>query len=201
MRGRAWRAVWAVTWLMGSLVSAAGRVDAAVSGAADGTYTVTITLIEVSKDGGTTYATLFSGSEAVNIASANAGATVAGLASAVDLEAGTYDTVRVTLGASLLLKGYVNFGTTTIYTNNDADGFDNNAGGGADRTDNGGTAYAVSTFTIPLANRTQLFTGLSLPVSRAAPRTCILTFNTSGVLTQSGGTPSVGAPSVSFSSR
>ena len=96
---------------------------------------------------------------------ANAGATVAGLASGVDLEAGTYDTVRVTLGSTLLLKGYVNFGTTTIYTNNDADGFGDNSGGGADRTDNGSTAYAVSTFTIPLTSRTQTFTGLSLPVS------------------------------------
>ena len=200
MRTTAWRVGWVVVGLVGWLLGAATWAEAA-SGAADGTYTVTITLIEVSKDGGATYTTLFSGSQAVNIASASAGATVAGLASSVALEPGTYDTVRVTLDSTLLLKGYVNFGATTIYTNNDADGFDNNSGGGADRTDNGPTAYAVSTFTIPAVDRTQTLTGLSLPVSPASPRTCIVTFNTAGVITQSGGTPSVGAPSVSISSR
>ena len=200
MRIAAWRAGWVVVGLVGWLLGAATWAEAA-SGAADGTYTVTMTLIEVSKDGGATYTTLFSGSQAVNIASASAGATVAGLASGVTLEPGTYNTVRVTLGSTLLLKGYVNFGTTTIYTNNDADGFDNNSGSGADRTDNGPTAYAVSTFTIPAADRTQTLTGLSLPVSPAGTKTCIVTFNTAGVLTQSGGTPSVGAPSVSISSR
>ena len=200
MRTTAWRVGWVVVGLVGWLLGAATRAEAA-SGAADGTYTVTITLIEVSKDGGATYTTLFSGSQAVNIASASAGATVAGLASSVALEPGTYNTVRVTLGASLLLKGYVNFGTTTIYTNNDADGFDNNSGGGADRTDNGSTAYAVSTFTIPTVNRTQTLTGLSLSVSPASPRTCTVVFNTASVITQSGGTPSVGAPSVSISSH
>ena len=200
MRITAWRAGWIVVGLVGWLLGAATWTEAA-SGAADGTYTVTITLIEVSKDGGATYTTLFSGSQAVNIASASASATVAGLADRVALEPGTYDTVRVTLDSTLLLKGYVNFGTTTIYTNNDADGFDNNSGGGADRTDNGPTTYAVSTFTISTVNRTQTFTGLSLLVSPASPRTCIVTFNTAGVITQSGGTPSVGAPSVSISSR
>ena len=200
MRFTAWRAGWVVVGLVSWLLGVATWAEAA-SGAADGTYTVTMTLIEVSKDAGATYTTLFSGSQAVNIASASASATVAGLASGVALEPGTYDTVRVTLNSTLLLKGYVNFGATTIYTNNDADGFDNNSGGGADRTDNGPTAYAVSTFTISAADRTQTFTGLSLPVSPGSSRTCIVNFNTAGVLTQSGGTPSVGAPSVSISSR
>ena len=197
MRITAWRAGWVVVGLVGWLLGAATWAEAA-SGAADGTYTVTITLIEVSKDGGATYTTLFSGSQAVNIASASAGAAVAGLASGVALGPGTYDTVRVTLGSTLLLKGYVNFGTTTIYTNNDADGFGNNAGGGANAP---GGDYAVSTFTISAADRTQTFTGLSLPVSPAGTKTCIVTFNTAGILTQSGGTPSVTAPSVSISSR
>lgn len=192
--------VWIAVGLAGWLLGAATLAEAA-SGGADGTYTVTMTLIEVSQNGGASYTTLFSGSQVVNIASANAGATVAGLADSVELPEGTYDTVRVTLGSSLLLKGYVNFGTTTIYTNNDADGFDNNAGGGANRTDNGPTAYAVSTFTIPVADRIQTITGLSLPVAKDKPRTCIVTFNTASVLTQSGGTPSVGAPSVTISSR
>lgn len=197
MRITAWRAAWTAVGLAGWLLGIAGWTEAA-SGDADGTYTVTITLIEVSKNGGTTYTTLFSGSQAVNIASASAGAAVAGLASGVDLEAGTYDTVRTTLASTLLLKGFVNNGTTTIYTNNDADGFTNNSGGGANSP---GTDYAISTFTIPEANRTQTITGLSLSVSRQAPRTCIVTFDTAGVITQSGGTPSVGAPSVTISSR
>lgn len=197
MRVTAWPAAWAVVGLAGWLLGLASWAEAA-SGDADGTYTVTMTQIEVSKDGGATYTTLFSGSQAVNIASADAGATVAGLASGMDLDAGTYNTVRVTLGSSLLLKGYVNFGTTTIFTNNDADGFGDNSGGGADTP---GSGYAVSTFTIPQVNRTQTIAGLSLPVSRENPRTCIVKFNTAGVITQSGGTPSVGAPSVSITSR
>lgn len=197
MRVMTWASAWAAVGLAGWLLGAAHWAEAA-SGDADGTYTVTITLIEVSTDGGATYTTLFSGSQAVNIASADAGATVAGLASGVDLAAGTYDTVRVILGESLLLKGYVNNGTTTIYTNNDADGFGNNGGGGADTP---GSDYAASTFTIPQASRTQTFTGLSLPVSKENPRTVVVSFNTAGVITQAGGIPSVGAPSVTISSR
>ena len=183
-----------VAW---GLMGIAGGVEA-VSGDADGTYTITITTIEVSKDGGANYTTLFSGSQLVNIASAAAGAAVSGLVSHAGLEEGTYNTVRVTIGATLQLKGFVNFGTTTIYTNNDADGFGDNGGGGANSP---GSDYAASTFTIPVASRTQTFTGLSLPVDSDNPRTCVVSFDTAGVITQSGGTPSVGSPSVSITSR
>jgi hypothetical protein len=56
----------------------------AASGDADGTYTVTITKLELSTDG-TTFVTVFEGSQAINIASANAGAVAAGLVSGVTL--------------------------------------------------------------------------------------------------------------------
>ena len=165
----------------------------AASGNADGTYTVTITKTEMSTNG-TTFVTLFEGSQAVNIASASAGATVAGLASGVKPPDGTYTTIRTTLGANLLLKGYVNNGGTTIFTNGGTDGAGFTTNSAA--ADAPGSTYAVSTFTIPVANRTATTTGVSIVMQGDAARTVTIKFDTSGVLTQSGGVPSVGAPTV-----
>lgn len=170
---------------------------------ADGTYTVTITRIELSKDSGASYTTVFSGSQAVNIASANAGAAVAGLVSGVELDPGSYDRSRVTLGATLLAKGYVNSGGNTFYTDGGTE-----TGAGESTTQiagqNNTTAadYTASTYTIPVADRTQVVTFSSpVSVSKDDPRTVIVTFNTAGVLSLSGTAVVPGAPSVSVSSR
>ncbi len=186
----------ALLWLMCS----AGRAEAA-SGDADGTYTVTVTQVEVSKDGGATYTTVFSGSQSINIAAVNAGAVAAGLVSGATMQAGTYDSVRVTIGSTLSMKGFVNNtgAGTTLYTDGgaDADAFTGVAG--LNNTTAGD--YGISTFTIPAANRTNTTSGLSIAIEPGGAPTVTVTFNTSGVLTQSGGVPSVGPPSVTISSR
>ena len=171
----------------------AGQAEAA-SGNADGTYTVTITKDEVSKDSGTTYATIFSGSQDINIASVNAGAVAAGLANGVTIDSGTYDRVRVTIGASLLVKGYVNNGATTIYT--DGSTFSTNTGA----ADTPGGTYAISTFTIPADSRVNVNT-TSIDIQPGKSPTVGVTFDTSGVITQTGGFPSIGAPTVTVSSQ
>ena len=178
-----------VVWL----ALGAARVEAA-SGNADGTYTVTVTMVEVSKDSGTTYTTVFNGSQSINIASVSAGAVAAGLVSGVTMDAGTYDRIRVTIGGTLQLKGYVNNGATTIFT--DGSTFSTN-GAAADTP--GGT-YAVSSFAIPADSRTSTQT-VSIPVQPGGAPTVSVAFDTSSVLTQSGGTPSVGAPIVTVTSQ
>jgi len=176
------------------LVLGAVGVQAA-STDADGTYTVTVTKVEVSKDGGTTYTTLFDGSQAINIAAVDAGAVAAGLASGAALEAGIYNTVRVTIGATLLAKGYVNSGGDTVYTN--GSGSATNSGA----TSTPGAGYAASTYTIPEANRIETTTGLSIPVELGKGPTVTVKFDTSGVLSQISGTIIPGEPSVTISSR
>lgn len=170
----------------------------AASGDADGTYTVTITQVEISSDNGATYATIFSGSQLINIAAANAGAVAASLGAGAKPTPGTYNRVRVTLGANLLLKGYVNNGATTIYTNGatDSAGFTTNAAA----ANTPGSTYATSTFTIPAASRTATLTTSFVIAGSGASRKVRVAFDTSGVITQAGGIPSVGAPSVSVTS-
>lgn len=184
----------AVTAAFAFLLAARG-VDAA-SGDADGTYTVTVTKVEASKDGGTTYTTIFEGSQAINIASVNAGAVAAGLASGVTLDVGTYNVVRVTIGDTLVAKGYVNDGGHTYYTDNSADG--------SGRNDNvlntPGGDYTTSSYTIPQANRTNTTTGLSIQVQAGVSPTVRVSFDTSGVLSVTGGAIVPGAPAVSITS-
>lgn len=193
MRGLIWLILLA-TALWG-LVGITSPVEAA-TGDADGIYTVTMLKVEVSKNSGSTYTAIFNGSSNVNIAAAGAGSRVAGLASGAALEPGTYDRVRVTLGANLLLKGFVNDGTTTFYTNNDSDGFGLNL----NAANTPGTDYATSTFTIPSGSRLQTFTtSITMSEGGVSP-TIRISFDTSGVLTVSGNTPAVGAPTVSITS-
>ncbi|MBI3324887.1 MAG: hypothetical protein HYZ92_06365 [Candidatus Omnitrophica bacterium] len=186
-----WWCRWGVVIVL--LVCGLEGLAQAASGDAAGTYTVTVTKVEISKDGGSTYTTLFSGSSDINIASVNAGAAAAGLVGGVILAPGTYDTIRVTIGGSLQLKGYVNNGSTTIYTNGGTDtgAFSTNTAA----ANTPGSDYATSTFTIPAGSRTST-SSVSIPVSPGASPTVRVTFDTSGVITQSGGIPSVGAPSV-----
>ena len=187
-----------VGWNLLTLMGGVGSAEAA-SGDAAGTYTVTITKTEVSKDGGLTYTTVFSGSTAVNIASASAGAAVAGLANGTALVPGTYTSVRTTIGATMQIKGYLNIAGSTWYTNGGADtaGFSVNTG----VTNTPGTDYAISSFAIPVANRTSTQTGFSIVVATGGSAPTIrVAFDTSGVITNSGGTPTVGAPSVTITS-
>ena len=185
-RCRVWcLALVAVCWAVGP------RGVEAASSDADGTYTVTITKVEVSKDSGATYVTVFSGSQAINIASVNAGAVAASLVSGVVLDAGTYNRVRVTLGANLQVKGFRNTGSgTTDYTNGTT--FNTVAG-----NDPGGD-YAVSTFTINPADRLQVLTiSPSVVIQPGGSPNVTVTFNTSGVIAAS---YTITAPSVSVAS-
>jgi hypothetical protein len=198
---REWRTrALSLSWglAMGVLV-AAGEVWA-VSGDADGTYTVTITKIELSKNGGASFTTVFEGSQAVNLRAVNAGAVAAGLVSGVTLEEGTYDTVRTTIGQNLLLKGYVNNAGagTSIYTDGGTDGAAFTTLAGLDNTT--AADYSIATFTIPTASRTQSF-GVSIPVQTGVAHTVTVKFDTAGVITQAGGIPTVGAPSVTVTSN
>ena len=182
----------------------AGRAEAA-SGDADGTYTVTVTKVEMSKNGGATYMTIFEGSQSINIAAANAGAVAAGLASGVTLEPGTYDTVRTTIGATMQFKGFVNNdnGTDTLYTDGGTED-----GLGASTSNNAGVLntpaadYAASTYTIPVAFRTDTRTGLSIKVEAGASKVVDIAFDTTGTGSES--SPNViipGDPTVTITSR
>lgn len=169
--------------LMVAMSIVAPRWAEAASGDADGTYTVSVTKVELSKDSGATYITVFSGSQEINIASANAGAVAAGLASGVSCEAGTYDRIRVTLGSTLLVKGFVTDGPTTYYTNGITFGVDV-------------SAYATSTFTI--SNPVQVYT-VAPPIAvqpGSSPKVTV-SFNTSGVIVAG---PSINPPSVTIAS-
>jgi len=170
----------------------------AASGDADGTYTVTITKVETSQDGGTTYQTIFSGSQDINIASVSAGAVAAGLASGAALDVGTYNTVRVTIGDTLRAKGYVNNAGNTVFTNGGTDGSASSTNGGVLNTP--GSAYAISTYTIPAANRTNTTSGLSMVVQVGKSPAVTVKFDTSGVLSVIGGGVVPGAPLVTITS-
>ncbi len=180
------------------MVIGVGGAEAA-SGDADGTYTVTVTKIEMSRDGGTTFATVFSGSTEINIASVTAGATAAGLVSGAALAPGTYTVVRTTIGSTLQIRGYLNIAGSTWYTNGGTDGGAFTVNAGVINTP--GAGYAISIFTIPAANRTSSQTGLSMVVtSGGAASTARIAFDTSGVITNSGGAPTIGAPGVTITS-
>ncbi|MBI3333442.1 MAG: hypothetical protein HYZ93_05075 [Candidatus Omnitrophica bacterium] len=172
-------------------------VSLAGSGDADGTYTVTVTKVELSTDG-SNFITAFSGSSAINIASATAGAQAAGLVSGAAIPPGNYSTIRVTLGSTLLIKGFITISGNANYTNGgtDSNGFAVNIGDANPPS----SGYTISTFTIPAANRVNTFTPPSFTVKEgSAATTCSITFNTAGVITNSGGTPTIGPPDVSVS--
>jgi hypothetical protein len=178
---------------------------AAASGDADGTYTVTVTKVEMSKDGGTTYTTVFQGSQAINIASANAGAVAASLVSGVTLEPGVYNTVRTTLDGTMQFRGYVNNdnGTDTLYTDGGTEtGSGESTSNNAGALNTPGSGYAASTYTIPVANRVGTDTGLSLVVEAGRSMVVDIAFDTAGTASESA--PNViipGAPTITITSR
>ena len=193
-----------VGWLLVGLLLGARCTDAA-SGDADGTYTVTVTKVEISKDSGTTYTTLFSGSQAINIAAANAGAVAAGLASGVTLEPGTYDTIRTTIGSTMQFKGYVNNnnGLDTLFTDGGTEtGAGESTSNNAGVLNTPGATYAASPYTIPEANRTETDTGLSLKVEAAKAMIVDVAFDTTGTATENApDTVIPGDPTITITSR
>lgn len=180
------------------------RPSEAASGDADGTYTVTVTKVELSKDG-TTFTTIFEGSQSINIASANAGAVAAGLANGVVLEPGTYTACRTTIGATMQFKGYVNNdnGTDTLYTDGGTEtGSGESTSNNAGLLNTPGADYATSTYTIPPANRTETDTGLSLTVETGKSLVVDIAFDTTGTATESAPNTIIpGDPTVTITSR
>ena len=189
--------------IMGLFV-VASRTEAA-SGDADGTYTVTLTKVEISKDSGITYTTLFEGSQAINIAAADAGAVAAGLASGVTLAPGTYDTVRVTLDPTMQLKAYVNNDDDdeTLYTDGGTeDGSGASTSNNEEELDTPGEDYAASTYTIPEADRIDTKAGLSIKVEAGTSTVVDVAFDTAGTASESVDEVIIpGAPTVTITSR
>jgi hypothetical protein len=176
---------------------------AAAAGAATGdgggqVYKITITTIEMSSDSGSTYQTVFSGSQEIDIAAANAGAVAASLVSGVTLPAATYNRVRVTIGGTLNAKGYVNISGLTYYTDGGTDAGAFTAVAGNDNPPSSG--FTESAFTIPVANRTSI-DAVSIVVTSTSSSTVQVAFNTAGTFVNSGGLPSVGAPTVTITTR
>lgn len=185
-----------------ALFALASRTEAG-SGDADGTYTVTLTKVEISKNSGATYTTLFEGSQAINIAAANAGAVAAGLVSGATLEPGTYDVVRVTLSPTMQLKGYVIDGADTLYTDGGTETGSvestSKRVGASTPPDSG---YAASTYTIPEINRVDTKTGLSLNVEPGKAMIVDIAFDTTGTVSETGpDSISPGDPIVTITSR
>lgn len=190
-----WRGVVPVWWVI-LFVACWSEPGFAASTDADGTYTVTVTKVEASLDGGTTYTTLFSGSQLINIASVTAGATAAGLVNGVDFPVGTCNRVRVTIGDTLLAKGWVNSGGSTFYTSGGVNGTSTIAG-----NDNTGAVsnYTASTYTIPEANRVSVKT-VSIPIVKGTATSIQVKFDTSGVLSYNGVVVIPGEPLVTIGS-
>jgi len=119
----------------------------------------------------------------------------------VTLKNGLYDCVRATVGGTLLFQGYVNNpgAVTTIYTDGDSD---DDAFTGTAGLDSPGGDYAVSTFAIDADQRTQVTCGLNIKIAGGeSPPTVVVNIDANAVLTQSGGTPSLGSPNIVCSSR
>lgn len=196
----AFRCRWRLlAWSLGWLVCASQAAEAAGGSGGGQVYKVTITTIEISTDGGSTYTTLFSGSQEIDIAGVDAGAVAAGLVSGADLPDGTYNTVRATVARTIKVKGYRNIGGTTYYTNGQSD---SNAFSTRSGTDNPPTdsTFAESTFDIG-GPASETKTGLAIVMSQESSPIVTVKFNTAGVVTESGGLPSIGAPTVDISVR
>jgi hypothetical protein len=173
----------------------AAPASAATGSGGGQAYKVTVTTVETSSDGGSTYTTLFSGSQEIDIASATAGAVAAGICSGVKLSPATYNRIRVTIGSALKAKGYVNISGVTHYTDGgtDADAFSQAAGNNNPPS----SGFTESTFTIPAGNRTSIDT-VSIVVTETNSPTVKVAFDTTGVFINGGGNPSVGPPVVTM---
>lgn len=189
--------------LLAGGVCAAWLGLAAPAGAATGSgggqaYKVTVTTVETSSDGGSTYTMLFSGSQEMDIAAANAGAVAASLVSGVQLSPATYNRIRVTIGATMKAKGYVNISGVTHYTSGGTDAGAFSQAAGNDSPPSSG--FVESTFTVPSGNRTSVDT-VSIVVTPTNAPTVKVAFNTAGVFINSGGNPSLGPPTVTITTN
>ena len=187
--------VWGVGLLLGL-----PRVAAAATGDGGGqVYKVTITTIEISDDGGSTFTTIFSGSQEIDVAAVDAGAIAAGLVSGVDLADGTYNAIRATVADTIQVKGYVNISGTTHYTDGgtDAAAFSQAAGNDNPPSD---STFAESTFGLG-GPQSQTTTGLSIVMSPETSPVVTVAFNTADVVFNDGGNPSVRAPTVTITTR
>jgi hypothetical protein len=79
-------------------------------------YVVTVNSCELSADGGLTFVNLFSVAVPMDIATGAAGAAILNLVNGVILPAGTYDTIRCTVSATIQFTGSVTNGAITYYT-------------------------------------------------------------------------------------
>jgi len=183
--------------LLGTVTCSYAAVGDRPSGAAD-IYQVTVTKVEFSQDG-STYFTVFEGSQTIDIASVNAGAVAASLVSGASVPPGTYTRVRATHDPTMQLSGYINIGGNTQYTNGGADGAAFSVNAGAEDTPGGDAA--TSSFTIPVAFRTVTDTVSFTITKNGTPPTIRLAFDTSGVITNVGGAASVGGPTVTMTSE
>ena len=181
-----------LSFLMMAAFTCFSSQSQAASGDPDGVYGVIITKIELSKDSGKSYLTCFEGYSDVNLIAASAGRSITRLIFSAPLAQGVYNRTRVTLGQKLYLQGYVNDGNTTIFTNgdNEGKGYELNAAS----ADTPGSTYSVSAFTIPEDQRSYEYM-INISVG-AKPPALHAAFDLSGVITQAGGIPSVGIPSV-----
>lgn len=81
-------------------------------------YEVTVTKVEFSKDGGSSWHTVFEGSETMDIASVDFDAKVKTFVSGFSLEEGTYTKCRLTVSGTFVINGSVIYsdGETIYYT-------------------------------------------------------------------------------------
>jgi hypothetical protein len=80
-------------------------------------YAVTVNSCDMSTDGGTTYVNLFSTPVSMDIATGTAGgAAILDLITGTLIPAGTYDTIKCAVSATIQFTGSVTSGATTYYT-------------------------------------------------------------------------------------
>lgn len=182
-------------WLAVGLVVSVWAASPALAGSgdADGTFTVIVEKIEISPGDGT-FVTVFSGSSSLNIAAANAGAVAAGLVSGKAVPPGHYNVVRVTIGSTIRVKGYVNSGANTLYTDGGTDGGAFTSIAGNDNTT--AADYTASTFTVPAENRVKT-DSLTFTCTKGGPAPTVrISFDTSGVINTN---PGLNPPTITYS--
>lgn len=183
----------AVVVLSPSLAEAA--CPNATTGNAD-VYNVTVRMIEFSTDG-TNFVTAFQGSTVIDIASVAAGSTAAGLVSGGAVPPGNYTNIRVTIGSTVGVRGFVNNGGTTVYTDG---GTDAAAFTGVGGNNSPGTDCATSTFTVPANTRvsTDAVSFTVNPADGPPSSTVTISFDTSTVIATDGAGATLNEPVVTM---